>query len=199
MAFRVISKQQNTPGKPGVYIYVDPTNVEFVGRGKIAKTLPQDIKKLIDEERKRLLNKIYKLVNNLLGLSSFYNNIYENAKGTQLNNSEPQRAYKTLHGSGEFRTQKEHMLEKLNIFLKGLGMIIIDDIMNESLHNFFIEKKSISDYNDDYDDLLDELKYNIINLLYDYCQGLKDQEGGSTQRKRTPRRRKVVQTRKKRY
>lgn len=203
MAFRVIYKQQNTPGNPGVFIYVNPTDIEFLGRGKIPETLPKGIKKLISEERKGLLNKIYKLVNNLLGLSSFYNNIYENAKGTQLNNSEPKWNYKKLPGSGEFRIQKENMIKELNIFLEGLAVIVIDDIMKDSLHEFFFEKKSISQYNDDYSDILYELEDNIVNLLYAYSHSLKDQEGGSrrrsTQRKRTPRRRKVVQTRKKRY
>lgn len=179
MSFRVIYKQQNTPGNPGVYIYVNPKNIEFSGRGHILGKLDRHRREMINKAREGLLTHIFTLVDNFVS------------------------AYKNSPDSSEFNIEGEKaiLIEKLKIFLYNAGIIVIDKYFHEWLHDKFMTLIAKAD--DTYSGIIYDLEYDIVNLLYAYSHSLKNQEGGfrkrSTQRKRTPRTRKVVQTRKKRY
>ena len=194
MEFKVIYKKRNTPGNPGVYIYLDPTNNGLSKNdglsnndrlsGKIQK-LREDMSELINYERKYLLEEIFNLVDELV------------------------LAYKTRSAYRKFSIKKEtkKLIGNLKILLDNASIIVIDDEFDTLLHSKIdgLIRDTYHDgtYEDIYDDILSRLEYNIVDFLYAYSRSLKNQGGGSrrrsTQRKRTPRRRKVVQTRKKRY
>jgi hypothetical protein len=182
MEFKVIYKKRNTPGNPGVYIYLDPTNGGLSGKRQEQQILREDMHKLIYDARKSLLEEIFTLVDNF------------------------DLAYTTLSGSGKFSIKKQtkNLIGDLKIFLDSGSIIVIDKKFDELLHDKIMTLIGKAGYdNHTYSRIIYDLENNIINFLYDYSYSLKNQEGGfrkrSTQRKRTPRTRKVVQTRKKRY
>jgi hypothetical protein len=179
MEFKVIYKKRNTPGNPGVYIYLDPTNGGLSGKRQEQEILREGMRELINDERKSLLEEIFTLIDNF------------------------DLAYKTRSASRKFniKEQTANLIRDLKIFLDKASIIVIDKKFDELLHDKFMTLIAKAD--DTYSRIIYDLENNIINFLYDYSYSLKNQEGGfrkrSTQRKRTPRTRKVVQTRKKRY
>ena len=185
MEFKVIYKKRNTPGNPGVYIYLDPKNGGLSGKRQEQEILREGMRKLINDERESLLQHIFTLVDNF------------------------NLAYKTRSASSKFniKEQTKNFIGNLKIFLDSASIIVIDEEFDSLLHGKIdgLIRDSYHDgtYEDRYDDILSKLYRHIVDFLYAYSDSLKNQEGGfrrrSTQRKRTPRTRKVVQTRKKRY
>ena len=179
MEFKVIYKERNKPGNPGVYIYLDPTNGGLSGKRQEQEILREGMRELIYDARKSLLEEIFTLVDNFV------------------------LAYKTRPASSKFNIQKQtkNLIGDLKIFLDSGSIIVIDKEFDRLLHDKIMILIDKAD--DTYSRIIYDLENNIINFLYNYSYSLKNQEGGfrkrSTQRKRTPRTRKVVQTRKKRY
>lgn len=181
MEFKIIYKKRNTPGNPGVYIYLDPKNGGLSGKRQEQEILREGMRELINDERKSLLEEIFTLIDNF------------------------DLAYKTRSASRKFniKEQTANLIRNLKIFLDTASIIVIDEEFYSLLHEKIFIPMSEAGYDDTYSRILYDLEDKIIKYLYAYSHSLKNQEGGSrrrsTQRKRTPRTRKVVQTRKKRY